>query len=461
MEERVDIKNILFYLLKRWKWVIVLGMIGMLIGGGYSYNIQKKMDDTSLNFDVMAIQNECEELQQKIEFVNEGIDYSLKAFSSRKNYWDESIKMHMDWSAMNKQIAWLQVAGSGSDWTVQYALDYCRTEEYLNAVKERVGMKIENQYLQEFLGISQAGYSVQFYVFYDDAEVCENIVQAAAEILLEELEDNRETYQELFMFPTDEEIKPLEFQIKYGQLISYVDWNLKNEQDGNQASANYNTAQNLNNQLEINQKQVAELEEQLMEKKALLEQTNVDQNTISKKKIVLMALIVGIIFSIIGAIGILLRYLMSTKVVGSGDMKQYRVPVIVEYMPLDSRKKLFDAVINRWEHKYINDISESEFIETTTLMLGNLLQEQEIKNVLLVDEKESEIIGEIVQNIGKEIKVAVLKSIKFDENSINKLKEVQGIIKIVYKDYTSKNSMYQELELMRKNGKECIGTIIF
>lgn len=202
-EREIDLADMFFYLLGKWRILIIAVMVGILVG--FCFYLLKSRHEEPVSGNVIS--EEYETTPETLSCMEQALYYRIMYFQ-QSVYHQESYIMQMNPKAVYTGVVeYYLSAGDYTNLISERCQNIINDQELLAELQEILGVKKDMQYLQELLGCSTtvnntvsvaenvSPYSVVTYtVFFVDENVCAAMLEALQEKVEEEMEGYQEKY---------------------------------------------------------------------------------------------------------------------------------------------------------------------------------------------------------------------------------------------------------------------------
>ncbi len=449
----IDLINLLFYLLRRWRVFILAALCGALVLGGYKVvsGMRVRLDNTAYEetkkqyeFDKGAYEIKKSGYERDMETLKKSID-------AQNKYQENSLLMKIDpfeqWNAKVDILVKVPDANTGLE-----IKNFDETDSYVKlyaqGIKNRVDMDklsselgIEKNYLDELISID-ADYNsnvISLSVAGDTAEFADHILEELMQQILSQkldIDSKVGTHTVEFLNRTTTQIMNQSLSDKQ-----------KSVSDG---------ITSLQNALKDKEKALNDLEEPTM------------PEGISKKE----TLQNGIKFALIGLIlGIFVAggfycgyYILKGRLHESDEMSTiYGINVLGVFPKRLSKKKLFSG-IDKWLLKLENGSDRSD--EEVALRIA-LTAERKINSgskVLLtgnIDKTQLEKVQKLLAANLPQNHILVGEDLTESVDTVRKLKDgIDAVILVEQREISALNKIKEEIKAIDEQGVEIVGSII-
>lgn len=455
-EQEIDLKELMFAVLHKWKWILAFGIIFALVLGGYK-SLSSYMHESN-----PTVKKEAEENYQKeLEFYHKSMDSCTreienleKSILGQQQYMEESVLMNISpydvWEA--RVELFVKADYDNKPDMVYQNLEFTRTllqsyqaaltsAEFIETIADEVG--IESRYLQELINIT---------IDQDDTKInnllmvrlrCED--EATAKKILDGILDGAAQFKN-------------QIQTVVGtHTISEVSRSLGAKVDLDLAElqkAERNRLAELKAALTVKENELKQIEEPAASDASL--------GTIVKSGIK-YALIGGVLGAFMVVFAVCVGFVMSDKVYSPKELKyRFKVKILGTFPGPESKSKdKVDAWLNHLEgRRQSKDINEEYSLISANI--SNYAKESRLLLVAggaertLMESVTSELTGRLT-----DMEVAWGGNVFNDAEGLRKLSQCDGVILVEQCGQSLYSNVELEIEKIRDMEKKIIGCIVF
>lgn len=463
MEEKIDLMNIFWYCLKRWKFIIAMGVLGLIVAGAYSVKTQKSAQQQDTNYDNEALQQEYDVAKEEYDGIQEWMDASEDIIDKRTEYYHDSLKMQIDWQNEYTRTDSVEVTGTEKDSINQDMVVYGQSEEFYKKILEESGIDTETEYLRELVRIS-CEQCVQIQTIAADENTCENISEVATELLLQVAQESAEEHNRLSEengYNIASGYLPAIVNLVQGNVECRVDRVLYSEQINVFNSANYINVINFENNKKQYESRLGDLQTAMDSVQAKMNYQPVIQQTGGKITILVFSAIGGVGLAVFAICLLLASYLLTAKVVNPNDVVRIcGNNIIGQYLLGKKSKSKLTNWVEKQERKGINDVTEEAFAKSCAILLQGRLDAENKNSLMFIDENNNDISKQIIEAIDKKYTVNTCEKIVYEPDAVQALRHADAIVYVVYREKTKKAQLYRNIKFIKDNNMECFGTIL-
>ena len=459
-EQEVDLKDLILAILRRWRSIIVVGILMAVVMGGYAAVSGSRAgagesEDEQTYEDALAL---YESEKTGLEMEIENLEMTLKGLSA---YQENSLLMKI--SPYNKPVASAEVYIDAADSQVMRSLAKAYTAVLKNEnTLEKLYqiLPLEDQYLLELFSVDsylQGMVTVEYAA--DSSTVTSTYYgedinmlsikatagdQETAGLLLEALLGEMESSEgELAA-----SIGPHTLNVVDEGISAVVDMELaKKQQDNRDSRSQLTTA------LENSQTAYDELEEPAVP----------SAGGVSMGRVLKYVVLGGAVGVFLMAFAYCVVYLMSDKIHSEKDLKSRFGIKILGVMP-GSGVGEHTFFIDQWLYRLEGRNCSGQMEPAYDLAAANLKNYAgEAKNLLLTGTVGEEQMKELAQSLSRRLPGFVLtvgKNMAEDVDTRKKLPDCDGVILVEKAEASRAGAVQQEIEMIGNVGKEIVGAVV-
>lgn len=460
-EQEVDLKDLILAILRRWRSIIVVGILMAVVMGGYaavsgSRAGEGEPEDGQQTYEDALALYESEKAGLEMEIEN--LEMTLKGLSA---YQENSLLMKI--SPYNKPVASAEVYIDAEDSQVMRSLAKAYTAVLKNEnTLEKLYqiLPLEDQYLLELFSVDsylQGMVTVEYAA--DSSTVTSTYYgedinmlsikatagdQETAGLLLEALLGEMESSEgELAA-----SIGPHTLNVVDEGISAVVDMELaKKQQDNRDSRSQLTTA------LENSQTAYDELEEPAVP----------SAGGVSMGRVLKYVVLGGAVGVFLMAFAYCVVYLMSDKIHSEKDLKSRFGIKILGVMP-GSGVGEHTFFIDQWLYRLEGRNCSGQMEPAYDLAAANLKNYAgEAKNLLLTGTVGEEQMKELAQSLSRRLPGFVLtvgKNMAEDVDTRKKLPDCDGVILVEKAEASRAGAVQQEIEMIGNVGKEIVGAVV-
>lgn len=462
-EREIDLADLFFYLLSKWRILVIAIMIGILVGFGMY--LMKSRQEEPVSESVMS--EEYEVAPETLSCMEQALSYRIMYFQ-QSTYHQESFIIQMNPKAVYTGV--LEYYLSAGDYTSlisERCQNIINDQDLMTELQKILGVKKDTQYLHELLECSAAvnntsknavPYSVITYtVSFMDADGCTAMLQALQEKVEEQLDGYQEKY-EIYDYEAISDFVEVRKIDNYAlaqktsmdSLNTYISGYTKLENELSDKDRAYYDAIYLPNGLEEAVKNGLQETDEL---KSLLEIREVQEiQEIQSHVSIRMAvkwILVGIILVITLWGGYyVLRYLFDRHVKSASELQNVYGLCLLGNVSLSGEKKnVIDQWIDRTAKSCHMPLDTPEYVRYMITLMG-------VKHMVVCGMPHDVEVQQIFPGMVFEDFVHQSRS------ALQKAKESDGIVLMVKKGRTYYQEVKRELEICDLQGITVLGTIV-
>lgn len=446
-EQEIDLKDLLFAVLHRWKMILLAAVVLAVVLGGYKgFSTYRVQNDSAVRTAAQEqYQVDLESYEAKLALYEHEIAKLEADVAGQQEYLEESVLMNIGAYNVGEAKANLFVK---ADTVVElgdksFNLTYAdavaeaykvslESTQFLQQIAESTG--IELRYLRELVTVSMSNDVVAIQVKHESQEEAKAILDAVLEGVESACEKIQDTIGVHSVSVANESVGYM------------VDLELANSQ-----KAASDRLADLNKRLDAKKGEMKALKEPVLAQPSM--------NGVVKAG-VKFAVVGGVLGAFAVMFGVCVVFLLSGKVHSAGELKsRFRVKIL-GVMPSGDHVGAVDAWLNRLEGR-AQGAPEEKYV----LMAAEIQNHVEsTKTVLVVGSAGDEKLQQVAEKLRKQLDdIAVVVGCDLLQNvdSLRKLAEVDCVILVEQCNVSS----YGEIELMLEKAvelkKEVLGCVVF
>lgn len=496
-EKPIYFKELILRILLRWRLIFVWMLIGAVLAGFYgavsSYQTVVKTKE-----ELSQISQEPDYTQYVAAMPKADVKETEDAFytycklqenyESCKEYYDNSILMHLDSNAVPTiRLVYQIVVDKENKVNINELINLyeisIKSEENCEKILNEIGISSKTSYIKELISIydlyekleneknNQKNELIMEEKNEDNALMVVNIqgeneqqCKKISEIIAGEMNKITNRYQKIFN----------NYKVNYisDNFFYYTDRNLFKEQkdcinDMNLATSSMRT---LKVSLTETQKNylnalLDNTDEAKKEKKEVL---SANQVVVSKVQYINIKLILaGFLVGAFLAIGYLAcKYLFTPFLFSHEEIKDYFDATMLGKLKIEGEK---NNRINEWLmnifHKKENSFSSEEKKEMVISNIRLIAQKKQLKHIHITGSVNSKAIGNVKKLLKEELKnlkveITIGSNIHYDAESLEQLTQSDGVVFIEQIGESFSKEIDEEIEICNKYGIEIIGIIV-
>lgn len=478
-EKEISLIELMFYCLKKWRWIVAAMLVMAVLAGGYKYRATVKDNaakrEAELNSDIKG-ENQKKEVvtNPNIEYYELTIENTQQELDTMKDYIDSSVIMNLDAYHLNTGILSFYInADSASDsmlGNLMAAYKTFATDGRLAEALEAAGSKMDRseiQYLIKFntedlsateqnlsssnastlLVVQKKPTVFQVQITADNAKNCVAYTEAAEKAF-------QEYAQEL-----QDKISPHELELLSTAQTERIDRDIESYQT--------NVLYNYNNQfssLKTMQSDLKTLKEQEGETIVVGNEVTYASPATAAVKYAIVGLVLG---AFLAAFVLVVVFLMSGRLESTdGFREEYGMPLLGQATKQDDKKRIF-GFIDKWlvrlqEGAYA-DITYEEQVKIAAANLKAAAKEGDLKKIMLAGTIAKEEAEAFRAEFAKELDGITLSGyerIVFQASALEELDSYDGVL-FLEKQGTSYSKMIKkERALAADRDVKVLGAVV-
>lgn len=472
-EQEIDLKDLVFAILYKWRFVVLTAILFSALFGGYK--MAKSMIQQRDAGYMQKVQKQYQKDVEEYEILKTGYEQEIKNIrqniEAQSLYLENSILMNMNpydkhtasvdflfnqkvFPQGNASVPAMYVYNNGL--TSAYA-SYITQGIDLSGVAEEFGT--QTVYLKELITVipDEWGQMFSLSVCYSDKEGAERILDVILDAVKEKQDDFTDIFgaHELYITNRMSDALVNGMHPYSGQYYSM-----------NGALVDTKLAENQN---QINDSLVS-LRTILKEKEGSLEalkeplppvQGSMMESVKTGIKYVVLG---GVLGAFIAVFCICVAFLMTDKVSAAKELKQrYRLKVLAEF-PREPKKRLCSG-IDRWIDRLggkTDSLSEDERYELAAANLKNYAGDA--KNLMVIGTVSTETLTMVAEKLAElcsDMILAIGADLNKNAEAVRKLSEYEAVILVEQSEVSHCREIEKEIEAVYNVKKEIVGVMVF
>lgn len=192
-EREIEGKKMFAQILKRWRLVLLLAVIGAVLAVAADYRMMKK----SAAEEAQAAADKANAAPVTIESLEKGMDrfdrqqvwrfvYMTNTLEERKNYLNESIRMTINpykERVIDMEYQVVAESTTAAETAAQNYAEYIAGEQFAKALVKQLGLDMHSCYIQELVSTEASGDTVKIRLIAGSREVCNYLADAAETVI--------------------------------------------------------------------------------------------------------------------------------------------------------------------------------------------------------------------------------------------------------------------------------------
>lgn len=186
VEMEINLKDLLIFILGKWKFFIVTGLTGVVLFTGISYYLnihtyKRQQNSLELNGTTLLSNEESVHI--------EAVVILREQLKNTEKYLNESLLMHLNANEKPEGLLKYSFNGVDDENLIDNFVAYVKSDSCLERLKEQLGTKLprENQYIRELISVEAVNEwekrEVSIIISHEDQEACEAMGTALKEII--------------------------------------------------------------------------------------------------------------------------------------------------------------------------------------------------------------------------------------------------------------------------------------
>lgn len=484
-ERDIYIKDMLFYILKKWRFILIWMIIFAVAANGFSalksyksvaesHQEQKSKKDELENIKAELSKDDAKEVEETYKIY---LKYK-SSMDSILEYYNNSIKMNMDSNNVPTISMQYQINKNEKINDVIMAFsDVITSKEVCEKIKEDTNLDCDLQYISELIEVKRANPEKEYtdgeqILIQDDIsdimcirviaptqEMCETI----ANVVEKEIQSGLQTVQDKLG-----NFNLIQINKNYSEKVD-DDLFTKQQEYASKLNSIQISINNLNSPLESNQENYY---------KALINQNNDEQNSDEQEtqvvetaqiryfniKYIIAGLMLGLICAVVWY---LLRYIFNQCLLEAWEMEDYygvRVLELFDDPFVNNKNRFFEKIIHH-VFKTRHSINEERKIQMVCAYIQIAIEKYNMTHVHLTSAWDTEAIklikDKIVQNMDCDsIKITMGDSVISDSNSLKEMVNSDGVVLIEQVRKSDFKDIGKEINVCKDYKKTIIGAVV-
>lgn len=190
-EREIEGKKMFAQILKRWRLVLLLAVIGAVLAMAADYRMMKK----SAAEEARAAADKANAAPVTIESLEKGMDrfdrqqvwrfvYMTNTLEERKNYLNESIRMTINpYGERVVDLEYRIASSDAGDTVAQSYVDYVNSEQFAKDVVKELALDMRSCYVKELISIEASGDTFAIRLMANNKEACNRLADGAEAVL--------------------------------------------------------------------------------------------------------------------------------------------------------------------------------------------------------------------------------------------------------------------------------------
>ncbi len=446
-EQEIDLKDLLFAVLHKWKPILLVAIILAVLLGGYkgystyqSLHDSKKIEDAAEKY-----QTELDTYEEKVEVLNRELENLQTDLAEQEEYLEKSVKINMNVYEVAEVKTELFVK---TDYLIMPGMEYqtpnftdtiLRTyksvldsTEFLNSVAENAGMEV--RFLKELITTSTGGNIITIQVRHETLDqanailddILGGIESAGAKI--------RATIGDHTVTTVMESAGTL------------VDLGL-----GDTQKAENDKIRTMNESIKAKQEEIDALNEP-----TLAEISDMD----AIKSGIKFAILGGVLGAFMVAFVVCVVFLMNGKVYSANELRNRFRVMILGVVPTGKKYFIVDAWLNRLEGRNMGS-AEQEYVLIAANIKNNA---NNAKKILVTGTAKNATIRQAAEKLAKELdglEVIAGGNLLSDAETLRTLPEADAVVLVEQCNVSSYGKIELTLERAAALQKNVIGCVVF
>lgn len=449
-EKEIDLIGLMTSLIKQWKKLVVVLLVGALLGVGLCF-ISKP--------DPVEIEHEKEEFLANL---NQMYRYQ-QMYDNQVHYRDNSVYLHMDPNNLySGSLQYYMYAGNDTEYIGQLFNARLNSEAVRDEVKSVMGLECGDQYARELFGAGFSQYQdstgniinitadnssntafrriiVNCWVSYDDEEICRSVLDVYKKVI----EEVSAECEQMF---NDYVVRPLKSEVTAVRDTGLVEKQQAFVSTINGYRANIESIKKDLSEEEIEYYEAVYIYPGEMEVPELF---STELGVMSFIKWIIIGMFLG---GVCWAGYYMIKYLLSDGLTHTGELKRYCLQLIGFLKKEEKAKKdVFCALAERIERASDMPLNDAAYIKASVEMM-----EQE-SIVLCGDEISRMAISAVSSGLDK---AKISGFLHCSREALAAAQKADGVILLLEKNRSKHSEIKRELEVCAMHGIKILGAIM-
>ncbi len=445
-DREIDLIDLLFYVLKEWRKLILAIVVGAILGAGLFFVKNKKEDTVDIN------------TQAKMDIAYE----NRQMYNKQLEYNNNSIIMKLDPNGYYSAVLKYYVSADKNTGVIsELYKNIVSDEEVLNSLKEASGFDCDTTYISEIIdsyvswdndlfNINNEGESdnvqkhafVEYGVVSNSQESCEKMLEVLSTKVLE----LKKEYQKTYGSYEATEVSSVVNKTVNSNYISTQKDNLKKLDDY------FTTMETAENALSDDEKILyVEKYSDSADYEDIKEMLLEDVKQSSGKKYFAIGIVLMVF---LWAVYYAMKYILDSSIKTASELQStYHLPIIGRVRVDENTAKGFDKKISDWKHKTSAKADTVDYIAQVIKNLG-------YEKLALCGSIENAEVSNLMNNVSKTCKqVKIGNFISKSAESLDYAKEAGKELLVVQVGKNNRKEIERELESCRLQNIDVVGVI--
>lgn len=492
MEEgrTISLKELLEYVLLRWRLLIICVIIFAVVANGCSYlksyndSLQTRREEE--NPDLSQYENELKdsEIQEVQDAVDDYISYG-ETYEKYKEYMDNSIKMQLDANAVPTTKIIYQITGNSELKNISDTfVEMFPNDDVFKQINEKTNWDVNSSYINELISVTNSDMATISLGEQSTSNVLENNSQENEPILLSIriISDSQENCEVMeTVVETELETITAELQRQFGKFSiqkvgeAYSEETNKELLSDQQSCINeMNTVSNVIKNIET-----ALSEQQQAYFLALLNSDNENSTTVMESgqeevstisyiniKYIILGAIVGIF---VFAFYTMCKFLFNRHLMSLNFIKIDLHSPLLEVFAIDEQNKKIGKHLDKWIRNFFvqrnETFSKEERLQMLCTNIKVFMRKKNIEEIYLTGSISTTEISQFLQELKvyldkSKITFVTGNSILYDANSLEMFTEKKGVVFIEQIGKSLNDEIHKELQYCNEYSVENIGIVV-
>lgn len=444
-EQEIDLKDLMFAVLRKWKFILLFGVLGALVLGGYKGFSTYKESTGAAESAEMKYQEDLLAYEKNSKRLESEINNIVVSIADQEEYLENSILLKIspydiceakaDVFVVADEQAALGVASKNADYSdaiLRVYRSFLTSDEVREEIADKLGT--EPRYLSELVSVETEDQILSVSVKYTNKEDAKYMLDTMLDCM--------------------EDLKPQAVSAIGGHTVHIVNRSVSSYVDLEYAEVLANQKKKLTD-LEANLKS----KEEEFAKLAEPVKGGAGMAAVMKPA-VKFALVGGVAGAFVIVFGVCVIFLMSDKVYSSKDLKNRYGMKVLGALPGKTCKCPADQLLNKLEGRVFE---ENEAVRNALIAQNVRNTMGDAKKLLVLgsaDASEIEVVANAMKVELPEIEVVSGGNMLRDVGTLKKLPECDGVVLVETCGVSSYGDIELELEKVKDLGKSVVGCVV-
>lgn len=454
-EQEIDLKDLFFSVLRRWRLVILIAVIFALLAGGFrtSRGIGQLRDADFIKSNQETYQDAVEQYEMTSQRLEREISNLEINIESQQEYKENSILMNINPYDVYVETASFYIS---TDYSIMPGMLYQNPNTSTSILKAYVTIAQNGEMFNYVLGKMDNGMSLRYLkeLVNIKADFDNNMLDISV------VADNEKRANDVMRYIKDS------MQQSQNKITEAIGEHVVNQVDESQYVS-------VDMALEQEQSELTALTDQMVDelqtKKLELEELHEPSNTLlSRKSLLISAIKYAILGGVLGAFMMIfficVAFMMSDKLINDKELKR-RYGIMILGVFKKTNKSKFLPGIDRWFDKLegtaARELEDAQALDVVTANAMNYMDG--IKQVLLIGTADSTAIERVREGLSNrlgDITLLTGGNLGKDVQAIKEVASCDAVILVEQRNHSLFSQVEQELDVVKSLDKKIIGCVV-